>query len=235
MTRLTPLIFTASLLVACVGTKPLGDEPHCPCAPGWSCDVTTNLCTTDTGGTGGEQGAAGSGGSLARSFSADQVQAALATCDLPHGPAVTINNSNEVKARVIGTWLVCPASAAGEPGTMFTPGIQFEPDGSFVTMKPRSDGGLETDMGVLSQGQWSTFCEWSSTVTGTDPCPGIGYYGPLVSIQVVAGDESPTGCFVGPFSFESSPSRAYVADWPQLYCSAAYTGDQFSFWLVPLR
>ena len=81
---------------------------------------------------------------------------------------------------------------------------------------------------------WSTFCEVSSTVTGTDPCPGIGYYGPLVSIQVVAGDESPTGCFVGPFSFESSPSRAYVVDWPQLYCSASYTGDQFSFWLVPL-
>jgi hypothetical protein len=147
---------------------------------------------------------------------------------------VTINNSNDVKAKVIGAWLVCPANAAGEPRTMFTSGIQFYSDGSFAVLTPTADGGLRPDVGVLSQGQWSTFCEFSSTVTGTDPCPGIGYYGPLVSIQVVAGDESPTGCFVGPFSFESAPTRAYVVDWPQLYCSANYTGDQFSFWLVPL-
>jgi hypothetical protein len=25
-----------------------------------------------------------------------------------------------------------------------------------------------------------------------------------------------------------------VVDWPQLYCAANYTGDEFNFWLVPL-
>lgn len=216
MTRLTPLIFAASLLAACVGTRSLDKE--------------------GSGGSGGgSAGSAGAAGVGPTSYTAEQVQAALDSCDLPHGPAVTINNSNDVKARVVGAWLVCPASTASQPDTMFTTGIQFEPNGLFETLKPTGDGGLQTDQGVLSQGQWSTFCEVSSTVTGTDPCPGIGYYGPLVRIQVVAGDESPTGCFVGPFSFETSPSRAYVVDWPQLYCSASYTGDQFSFWLVPLR
>jgi hypothetical protein len=249
MTRLTSLIFTASLLVACGPTRPLDEGTPCPCAPGWSCDATTNLCVSIIGGTSGTTGTAGggssgsdggpastgTGGSGPTRFTAAQVQSALANCDLPHGPAVTINNSDDVKARVAGTWLLCPASAVGEPHTMFAPGIQFEPDGRFEVLAPTADGGLQTNVGVLSQGQWSTFCEISSTITGADSCPGIGYYGPLVRIQVVAGDESPAGCFVGPVSFESSPTRAYVVDWPQEYCSASYTGDPFSFWLVPLR
>jgi hypothetical protein len=243
MTRLASLIFTASLLVACNSTRPLDEGMPCPCAPGWSCNTTTNLCVTSTGGTAGTGGggsdgglgSVGTGGSGPTLFTAAQVQSALANCDLPHGPAVTINDSDDVKTRVVGTWLLCPASAAGEPQTMFAPGIQFEPDGSFEVLAPTADGGLQTAVGVLNQGQWSTFCEVSSTITGTDSCPGIGYYGPLVRIQVVAGDESPAGCFVGPVSFESSPTRAYVVDWPQEYCTASYTGDPFNFWLVPLR
>jgi hypothetical protein len=238
MARLTSLIFTASLLVGCVETRPVGQGQTCPCAPGWSCDTTINLCIAGSGGTsanGGTSGTpAGTGGSGPTSFTAAQVQSALANCDLPHGPAVTINNSDDVKARVIGAWLLCPASAGGEPHTMFAPGIQFEPDGRFEVLTPTADGGLQTGVGVLSQGQWSTFCEYSSDITGAEACPGVGYDGPLLAIQVVGGDESPAGCFVGPLAFETSPSRAFVVDFPQGYCTVSYTGDAFDFWLVPL-
>jgi hypothetical protein len=250
MTRLMPLLFSTALLAACVGDRPLGQQPHCPCAPGWSCDPTTNLCISNgdgggagapasdigTGGTNdGGRGAAGNGGSSPELFTAQQVQAALANCDLPHGPPVTIANSNDLKTRVAGAWLVCPASAAGETHTLFSQGIQLEANGRFEVLTPTAEGGLQAGVGVLSQGQWSTFCEQSSTIGGADPCPGVGYDGALVSAQVAGGDKSPTGCFVGPFSFESSPTRAYVLDWPQLYCSVSYTGDPFNFWLVPLR
>ena len=145
MTRLASLIFTASLFVACTSTRPLDEGMTCPCAPGWSCDTITNLCVTSTGGTSasdGGSGAVGTGGSGPTLFTAAQVQSALANCDLPHGPAVTINNSDDVKARVIGTWLLCTATAAGEPTTRFAPGIQFEPDGSFEVLTPHGRWGI---------------------------------------------------------------------------------------------
>jgi len=39
---------------------------------------------------------------------------------------------------------------------------------------------------------------------------------------------------VGPISFEASPARGHVIDWPALWCSAADQGDPFDMWLVPL-
>ena len=83
MTRLAPLIFGASLLVACVGTKTLEDGQRCPCAPGWSCYTPTNQCVHDTGGAGGSDptGAGGAGGELPRNYDAAEVEAALAQCD----------------------------------------------------------------------------------------------------------------------------------------------------------
>jgi hypothetical protein len=47
-------------LVACVAQKPI-DNQLCPCAPGWSCDPTINVCKRG-GGAGGSVGIGGSGG-----------------------------------------------------------------------------------------------------------------------------------------------------------------------------
>lgn len=45
MTRLTSLIFVAAFFAGCGGTNhPSTAGQFCPCAPGFSCDTTTNMC-----------------------------------------------------------------------------------------------------------------------------------------------------------------------------------------------
>ena len=43
MTRLTSTL-TLALLAGCVGSRSLKTGQPCPCAPGWSCNTTTNAC-----------------------------------------------------------------------------------------------------------------------------------------------------------------------------------------------
>jgi len=54
------------LLGGCVAENPLDNNPTCPCAPGWSCDETTQICTKNgslsTGGISALGGSSGNGG-----------------------------------------------------------------------------------------------------------------------------------------------------------------------------
>jgi hypothetical protein len=227
--------------VACGARRPLAERQPCPCAQGWSCDLSQDTCVPDAydGGSNSSEVSASAGdggGAVPAHYSAAEVQSALAACDRPHGPPVDTATPNEEHAKLVGTWLLCPPASSG-PLTMFAPGIRFEANGNFETLAMNSDGGLTPGVGLLSQGQWATSCyNTDNTVPDVNarPCPGTSFYGILASAHTVGGDDSPANCFVGPITFETSPARGHVIDWPALWCTAAYQGDPFDLWLVPL-
>ncbi len=188
-------------------------------------------------GEGSSSGASGSGGGGGpvdtgpTRFTSAQVQAALARCDLPHGPAVSVSTADEESANLLGAWLLCPVSADAGAMTMLRPGILLGSYGSFHTLAADGDGGLEAGTGVTSQGTWSASCSVSSDITSADPCPGAGDI--VVSLHTVAGDTSTAGCFGGPISFETSPRRMFALDSPQEWCTIQGPAD-FGLWLVAL-
>ncbi len=61
MTRLLAAALMLSPLLACVADRPITDNQACPCAPGWSCDTSRNVCVVSNG-KGGSSGSAGSSG-----------------------------------------------------------------------------------------------------------------------------------------------------------------------------
>jgi hypothetical protein len=238
----------AAPLAACVPARSLGDHQPCPCAPGFSCDASQNVCVADSSGGGssgggsggGERGGGGdAGASIPTKFSADQVQAALANCGLPHGPPDGVSTPNDEVAKLTGVWLLCPP-AAPQPKTLFAPGIRFEANGNFEILAMDADGGVEAGVGLLSQGTWSTFCYNVDPSfvpdVATRPCPGTSLYGIDVKAHTVGGDDSPTNCFVGPITFESAPARGHVIDFPAEWCAPVDANESltFDFWLVPL-
>lgn len=226
MSRIAIAFSVALSLAACVSTKPLDNQP-CPCAPGWSCDVSRNMCVADDSGSDG-------GPSVPTMFSADTIQAALANCTLPHGPPATVITPNDAKAALIGGWVLCPSSTT-PPQTVFSPGIRLEANGNFEILTPDGDGGLVAGVGLLSQGTWSTSCYNVDTSLVPDAsnkaCPGTSPWGLWADAHTVGGDDSLANCFVGPISFETSPVRAYVID------SGGYCGSDANvdLWLVPLQ
>jgi hypothetical protein len=60
MTRSFAATLLFSSLVACVAQRPIVDDQPCPCAPGWSCDKSRNVCVANAGSVG--TGGTGSGG-----------------------------------------------------------------------------------------------------------------------------------------------------------------------------
>jgi len=234
MPRLTLVILTAVATTACVPRQPLGDGQPCPCAPGWRCNVPQNICIQDTNPP--DTGDAGLTG-VPTSFTGPQVQAALARCDLPHGPPVDVVAPIDEAAMLVGSWLLCPPATA-QPKTLFDPGIQFDAAGNFAILMVTGDGGVLPGVGLLSQGHWATSCYNTDTSIVHDaytrPCPGTSFYGIDVQAHTIGGDDSPANCFVGPIDFESAPARAHIIDAPAGWCSAANPSDIFDFWMVPL-
>lgn len=197
-----------------------------------ACGGRTNEAPPDGGGGGGEASDGGSGSSSIQqgpsSFTSADVQAALAHCGEPHGPAFEVTTPNDEKANLSGSWILCPSSADAGATTMFAPAIWLGANGSFQTLAVNADGGLDPEPGVRTQGTWTTGCDVSSGPS--DPCSHI-----VVRMDTTGGDQSPDGCFGGSISFESSPRRMYVLDSPKEWCSAASAVDDFDMWLVPLQ
>jgi hypothetical protein len=220
----------AASLAACVSTRPLEHQP-CPCAPGFSCDVSQNICVADENGSDG-------GASIPAMFSADAIQAALSNCTLPHGPpATTVITPNDAKAALTGAWVPCPSETT-LPQTIFTPGIRLEANGNFEILTPDGSGGLVTGVGLLSQGTWATSCYNVDPTLVPDAankaCPGTSPYGLQAYAHTVGGDDSPAHSFGGAVSFETSPVRAYAIEW------TGGTSDvdplvKIELWLVPLQ
>jgi len=243
MYRLLIASFIAASFAACVGTRTIGPQQGCPCAPGWTCDPTQDICVPNgssapDGGVYADGAIIDGDGGLQTKFSPDQVQAALANCSLPHGPPDLAGTPSDEAARLVGAWLLCPPTDT-QPMTMFAPGILFESDGTFQRLAMTDDGGVQAGIGLLSQGTWSTWCYNVDPSFVPDyytrPCSGTSFYGIDVDAHTVGGDDSPANCFVGAINFESSPARAYVIDPPGEWCSVAYASDIWDFWLVPLQ
>jgi len=219
----------AVLVAGCVAERTIGEHQPCPCAQGWSCDPVQNVCVASV--------TAGDGGTnVPTTFTADEVQAALANCGLPHGSPVVLSTPNDEKAALIGAWALCPPSMT-LPQTIFTPGIRFEANGNFESLTPDGAGGLVAGVGLLSQGTWTTYCYNVDTSLVHDaanqPCQGTSPYGLGAQAHTVGGDDNLANCFVGPVSFETSPARAYVIDGTGV-CGGPDANVNIELWLVPL-
>lgn len=202
-----------------------------------ACGGRVDTLTAPDGGSpnapdGGSPNRGGASGDDAKSvpttFTNAQVQAALASCNDPHGAASSIASDDDEVANLTGAWLLCPSSGS-DPTTMFTPGIVIEPDRTFATLTSDDSGGLQSGLGVKSQGKWSVVCETSSDIRGSEPCSNI-----VVQLQTTGDDLTPEGCFGGSMSFEDSPRRMYAVDSPQEWCNVQSTATTIDLWLVPL-
>jgi hypothetical protein len=202
-------------LVACGGRVFVDDAPD-----GGGSDTE--------GGAGHEAGDAGKAAEAGTdgSFTASQVQAALAQCNLPHGLSVAVPSVASEDGLLAGAWLLC---GSGPVATVFSPGIVLSPGGAFARLASTSDGGLAAASGLDNQGTWTASCEESSSISGTQPCPGV-----VVSIRGSTDDVGPEACFGGPINFESSPTRMYAVDDPSEWCDVSSTLGTFDLWLVPL-
>jgi len=224
MTRLMSFVFAAPLLVACVGGRQLGDGQHCPCAPGWFCDSTTNLCLAGSDG-GGAVDAPNDGwpdrlwvgvsdASAGRAYSPDEVQAALAQCDLAHGPVATFATYGDKRALMVGSWIQCPPPT---PMTVFSPAIAFAAEGIWNRLLPDGNGGLVVGYGVDNQGSYGF------PLADSQPANGVMY----VDVAAASGDSRPVSFSDGPITFEMSPAR--------LHATVSYSSQPLiEVWLVHL-
>jgi hypothetical protein len=209
MTRLAPLILSAlgaSLLVACVGTKTLEDGQNCPCAPGWSCYTPTNQCVHDTGGAGD------AGGELPRNYDTAEVEAALAQCDLPHGPVATPETFGDKRALLVGAWIECPPSTM----SVFTPALWFATNGTWNRLLFDGGGGLVVGYGVTNQG------DYSFPRIDSDPVGSNNY----TYVATASMNSAPSDYSSGPMTLETSPARMHTI--------ITYRDETISVWLVRL-
>ena len=181
-------MFLLSILVslaACGGgpltPPPNGADAESGCVPGRSVEcvgpggcVSNQVCNADGrsfgpcvcaspadgGGTVGVNPGDG-GGDDAGAFSSTRVASALAQCNLPHGPPVTVSTGNDVVAQATGAWLLCPAESSAI-ATLLSPGFVLGSGGQWYRLVDDGNGGLTAATGVQGQGPWSAFCEASS-------------------------------------------------------------------------
>lgn len=137
-------------------------------------------------------------------YSAADVQAALAQCDLPHGPAVSPATYADKKALMLGAWVECPPPPPS--ATIFDPAIAFRSDGALRRFVSDGNGGLVAGSGADDQG---TF----------DPSWGL---------QVGGGGVNPLN-FEGPLTLETAPSRMLA-----LFQYVDPATPSFDVWLVRL-
>jgi len=208
MSRLIITTLVAASIAACVGQREITDDQQCPCAPGWACDEARDVCIPSSidAGTGSD------GPAAPAAFSSAEVQAALAQCDLPHGPALSPATYGEKRALMLGAWIDCPPA----PDTVYSPALVFMADGTWQRYLSDGNGGLMLAYGVQNQGRYSfPFSDISSTNGDA-----------TVAVAVASGDSSPTGFGDGPMTLEASPSR--------MHAIINYIDQTLEIWLVTL-
>jgi hypothetical protein len=121
MPRLIVLTLFAAFAVACVAERPLENKP-CPCAVGWTCDLTRQVCVASDSGGQQDLGMCG------------------AICGTPAGAVVTPTSVEDAYAMLEGSWLVCGKWGGGSPGDVI--GVEFGPASSEATAGGSTVGGL---------------------------------------------------------------------------------------------
>jgi hypothetical protein len=203
--------------------------------PALALGLTCVACGGETGVRPGSDGGAGATGTMTgasmaaapppkTSFTAAEVQAALAQCDLPHGPAVVPETWGDFRALLVGAWLPCGDGDSGDPMQVLSQAIEFAADGTWFHLLSDGAGGLLRGQGVWNQGNYTFPTGYDADVhPDTDP---VHDY-PWVFVTALSHDETPDGTFEGVLTFESSPSR--------LYAVQQYNEDTFRTWLVAIR
>ncbi len=241
MSRVTVLAALFCSLIGCVGASPLAPGQPCPCAPGWSCDTSHQVCMRDDAGLGGADSqsvadsgdvadsrnvadsgdVADSGGSDTGGFDATvpgevytpaDVQAALAQCNLPHGSVVSTTTYGDKRAVMLGAWIECPP----RPATVFYPGIVFAADGTWQRLLSDSNGGLVLGTGVDNQGAYSFPYPDTDATNGN----------PYVEVIASSMDTTPANYASAVTTLEASPSRMHV--------SFSYIDQTYEVWSVRL-
>jgi hypothetical protein len=166
MTRLLAAALMLSPLLACVADRPITDNQACPCAPGWSCDTSRNVCVVSNGrggssgsagssGTGGSSdgstgragsvgfagsSGSGSGGNSAAGSGGTQSDQCAATCSTPAGTVATLSRVEDVYAALEGRWGVCNRPwGFGAPADVI--GVEFGPASTAPTAGGSTVGG----------------------------------------------------------------------------------------------
>ena len=147
------------------------------------------------------------------SYSATDVQTALATCELPHGPVVHPATYRDKRALLVGAWVECPPPSA----TIFHPAIAFRSDGAWRHLMADASGGLVPDDHPGDGGTYSFLLVDDAPTNGNAD----------VTVTTGGGSPTPETFSNGPTVFESSPTRLYVA-FPSLDAAP------IEVWLVPL-
>jgi len=152
----TPFLLMALALVGCGGKM----------------DTAGTSSGASSGGASGDSGAGPDGGSddeLATTpwpdvapFTAAEVAAAKARCDLPEGPVEDVTQRIDVEKHVIGAWYHCGGYnyVFGPEG----PALQLLPDGTFATLETTADGGLVAKSGYDFTGTWKPYNSAGSSV-----------------------------------------------------------------------
>jgi hypothetical protein len=199
MSRLATAILIAASLVACVGQRPLENNQPCPCAPGWSCDYLQNVCVADAVIDAGLDSVGGS--AALRAYSADELQTALAQCELPHGPVASSPTYGAKRAFMLGAWIGCPPSVP----SVFSPAIVFLSNGTWQHLLSDGNGGLVIGYGVENQGTYQfpwPDTESTATQAGTE--------NPYVDVRAATSGWGATDYCSCALTLESSPSRIHV-------------------------
>jgi hypothetical protein len=121
MTRLTLSMFAAVFFAGCVGNHSLTTGQGCPCAPGWSCDTTTNTCVVPS-----------------------VVDASCtASCSTPAGTVQAFTSVAEMYAALAGTWQICAGAAlwtsVGAPADVI--GVEYGPASTGASANGSTVGG----------------------------------------------------------------------------------------------
>jgi len=118
MTRLFAAALIIPSLVACVDGRPIVDNQSCPCAPGWSCDRSSNVCVANAGS--GGSGTSGSGGNSGSGGTTGGTSGGATPCD--GGAVITCTGGSMVcsLAACPTTGTAGTAGAAGRGGTSGT-------------------------------------------------------------------------------------------------------------------
>ena len=158
------------------------------------------------------------------SFRAAEVQAAMAECDLAHGPAVVPATWGDLRALLVGAWIPCSTDDGGAPATLLSHPIDFAPDGTWFSMLPDSAGGLVRGQGVMNQGTYSFPTGAGDDVHADGDAVNND---PWVIVAALSHDPTPAGTFAGDLTFEASPSRIYATQYSD--------GQEIDTWLIALH
>jgi hypothetical protein len=174
------------------------------------------------------------------SYMGDEIAAAKANCDAPHGNKFTPETFTAYQSHIVGAWYLCSVAQDGNADTSDLPNLSVVftedpngPPGSYPGgykvdfLVPDGSGGLVAGRGVQYEGYWSVGVECNGTgIEPTDPCAEDPARVILEGFGVTLGSVNSGGDAF----FETSPTRLLIQlvhGYPTQYHS--------NFWYVPLR